>query len=238
MAEILEIHDSSIFDSKSQVIVNPVNCEGVMGKGLALEYKFRFPEMYKHYKSACERELLAPGRLLLYRDATPWIMSFPTKNRWKQPSRLGYIENGLRKLSSTYINKTISSIAFPKLGTAAGGLSWESVRQLIYQHLENLPNLSIEIFHYSPRAHDSLFERLYKDISCFGRDDFKSKCGISPGQADKLVEAIYNETIFSMSDLANVKGIGIRTLEKLYIYAGPNRAENKSIMPGEQLELF
>ncbi|MBK8981085.1 MAG: macro domain-containing protein [Ignavibacteria bacterium] len=148
MANIIEIN-GNIFESNSQTIVNTVNCVGVMGKGIALEFKKRYPEMFKVYAEQCKKGLIKPGILYLYKKSSPWILNFPTKNHWKHPSKLEYIELGLQKFSNEYQKKGIISIAFPLLGTMNGGLKWTDVKVLMYKYLSELENLDVEIYHYN-----------------------------------------------------------------------------------------
>lgn len=146
-----------IFSSKVQTIVNTVNCVGVMGAGIALEYKKRYPRMFSVYKQICDNKLLDVGKLFLYKselkdpnfgENEKWILNFPTKKDWRNPSELKYIEEGLRKFVDTYKEKGITSIAFPHLGCQNGGLDFESqVKPLMIKYLENL-DLEIEIYEY------------------------------------------------------------------------------------------
>lgn len=101
MSNILEL-EGDLFQSEAQTLVNTVNCYGVMGKGIALEFKKRFPEMFKIYVEQCEKKLIKPGILYLYKKTTPWILNFPTKNHWRYPSKLDYIKLGLEKFAETY----------------------------------------------------------------------------------------------------------------------------------------
>ena len=111
-----------IFDSDAQTIVNTVNCVGVMGKGIALQYKNKYPDMFIKYRDICNRNLLDVGKLWLYKDMDKWILNFPTKKHWKDPSEIEYLELGLQKFVDTYKEKGITSIAFPLLGANNGGL--------------------------------------------------------------------------------------------------------------------
>jgi len=127
-----------IFTSNAQVIVNPVNCKGHMGRGLALTFKQCYPEMFAVYQQECETGRLRIGHPTLYRDSTPWILNFPTKDDWRKPSKLEYIDRGLRYFVENYKQANITSIAFPKLGTLNGKLSWDEVGQLMAKYLDNL----------------------------------------------------------------------------------------------------
>lgn len=127
-----------IFTSQAQVTVNPVNCRGYMGRGLALAFKQRYPEMFAVYRKDCETGRLQIGHPTLYRDSTPWILNFPTKDDWREPSKLEYIDMGLRYFVDNYRQASIKSIAFPKLGTLNGKLSWDAVGPLMAKYLDNL----------------------------------------------------------------------------------------------------
>lgn len=138
-------NDWTIFDAPVQTIVNTVNCVGVMGKGLALEVKKRFPVVYVKYRRACDRREFDIGKLQLVRTPTTWILNFPTKKHWRSPSNLPDIEEGLKKFASTYKRKAITSIAFPPLGCGSGGLKWEDVRPLMEKYLAGLDGIDIYV---------------------------------------------------------------------------------------------
>ena len=123
----------NIFSSKCQTLVNTVNCVGVMGKGIALVHKLRYPQMYLEYKEHCKNKLIRIGSLWLYskQENAPWILSFPTKFHWKYPSKIEWIEQGLQKFVDTYEKKEITSIAFPLLGTHNGGLDINEVKNYL-----------------------------------------------------------------------------------------------------------
>ena len=134
-----------LFSSPAQVLVNTVNLDGVMGKGIALKFKKLYPEMFTKYQKFCENKMLEMGKLWLYKSEKKWILNFPTKIHWRNPSKIEYIEIGLQKFVAMYKEKNITSIAFPKLGCGNGGLKWEDVKPLMDYYLKNLP---IEIYIY------------------------------------------------------------------------------------------
>lgn len=142
---MIEYIEGDIFESPAQVIVNTVNTVGVMGKGLALSFKQRYPDMFESYKLACEKHQFTMGKLMLYQEADHWILLFPTKENWRNPSKLEYIEKGLMKFVNSYADKHISSIAFPKLGCGNGELNWDDVRPLMEKYLKKLP---IDVYIY------------------------------------------------------------------------------------------
>lgn len=134
----------SLFESPAQVLVNTVNTVGVMGKGIAKDFKKIFPDMFKEYQRLCESGKLQIGTLWLYKTANKWILNFPTKTTWRKPSRIEYIESGLKAFANGYAKYGISSIGFPPLGCGNGELDWEQeVQPLMEKYLKNLP---IDIF--------------------------------------------------------------------------------------------
>jgi O-acetyl-ADP-ribose deacetylase (regulator of RNase III)/uncharacterized protein YwgA len=136
----------NIFETKNKTLVNTVNCVGIMGKGIALEFKKRYPEMYTQYKSDCDHGRVKVGEPILYTDL--WgdsIVNFPTKKHWKSPSLLKDIEKGLDIFLEKYKEWDIKSVAFPPLGCGNGGLSWDDVGPLMYQKLSRL-DIPVEIY--------------------------------------------------------------------------------------------
>ena len=107
----------NLFESQAEVLVNTVNCVGVMGKGIALEFKKRYPQMFDEYARLCREGQILPGKPYLYTDLIGnKVLNFPTKDDWRTPSRLSYIQDGLEWFRSNYSKLGIKSIAFPPLG--------------------------------------------------------------------------------------------------------------------------
>ena len=131
--------EGNLFESPAEVLVNTVNTQGVMGKGIALQFKQLFPEMFRAYRSLCERGEIEIGSLWLYRTEHKSVLCFPTKREWRLPSKLEYVEAGLRSLLRTYEIANIHSIALPALGCGNGGLDFESqVRPLMERYLSKM----------------------------------------------------------------------------------------------------
>ena len=144
--------DYNLFDSDAQVLVNTVNTVGVMGKGIAKEFKKRYPEMFEKYKKICKSGRFKTGELWLYNipDSNRRVLNFPTKRHWRGRSKVEYIESGLEKFVRTYEEKGIASISFPMLGSSNGGLDWETqVKPLMEKYLKDLP-IEVRIHLYSP----------------------------------------------------------------------------------------
>jgi O-acetyl-ADP-ribose deacetylase (regulator of RNase III) len=136
-----------LFDSPATVLVNTVNTVGVMGKGIALTFKQLYPDMFRRYQSVCESGTLDVGKLWLFKSENKWILNFPTKKHWRNPSKLEYVEAGLSKFAAIYSEQRITSIAFPQLGCGNGELAWEQVRPLMVKYLQPLP-INIYVYLY------------------------------------------------------------------------------------------
>lgn len=139
-----------IFETDAAALVNTVNTVGVMGKGIALQSKRRFPDNYEAYRRACEAGDVTPGKMFVWRSdqlGNPqWIINFPTKRHWKGKSRLEDIEAGLRDLRRQISALRIESIAVPPLGCGNGGLDWSRVRPLIARALQDLDGVEVEVY--------------------------------------------------------------------------------------------
>ena len=141
--------NGSIFTSDMQVLVNTVNCFGAMGKGIALEYKTLYPDMYKKYRKFCLNGQLRIGQLYLWSNGINHVLNFPTKNHWKQDSSVHILEQGLINFVNTYKKRGVKSIAFPQLGCQNGGLNWDNqVKPLMEKYLSNL-DIPVEIWIYN-----------------------------------------------------------------------------------------
>lgn len=138
-----------IVDSQAEALVNTVNTVGVMGKGVALRFKQRFPENYRFYREACERGEVTPGKVLVFRTEClqpRYIINFPTKRHWRQKSRIEDIVAGLQDLVQRVRDLGICSIAIPALGCGHGGLRWADVRPLIENAFASLPDVHVEVY--------------------------------------------------------------------------------------------
>jgi O-acetyl-ADP-ribose deacetylase (regulator of RNase III) len=235
MHNIKEIK-GNIFNSKCQTIVNTVNCVGVMGRGIALEYKNRYPEMYEKYKKLCEEQKISSGTLWIYKTKDRWILNFPTKNHWRYPSKMEYIEKGLKKLKDTYHKKGIKSIAFPQLGVSSGGLDWENVRSLMKQYLSQM-NIPVEIYVYSNDLPDALFSEFLEMLKCNSPKELQMKMKINKKQVLNIINAINKGNINNFDSVQKTKGIGKKTIEKIYLFI--QNSNNTLIANAEkQLTLF
>lgn len=140
----------NLLDVKVEALVNTVNCVGVMGKGIALQFKQAFPKNYLNYKEAAEAGEIEPGRMFIFETAKAegpkYIINFPTKRHWKEKSKISYIKSGLLALVEEVKMRGIKSIALPPLGCGNGGLSWEEVSPLMHAAFAALPEVEIVLF--------------------------------------------------------------------------------------------
>jgi O-acetyl-ADP-ribose deacetylase (regulator of RNase III) len=142
------IKNGNIFESKCEAWCNPVNCISVMGAGLALAFKLKFPKMFKEYRRVCKEGKLRPGIIHVWENTNEhpkYVINFPTKDDLS-PSELVYISSGLLTLINTIEEKGIKSVALPGLGVGLGGLPWLDVKTLIDKFAEKLPDLIIEAY--------------------------------------------------------------------------------------------
>lgn len=203
-----------IFDAKAQVIVNTVNCKGVMGKGLALAFKQKYPDMFAVYERECQTGKLQIGRPTIYQKSTPWILNFPTKNHWRFPSKLEYIEEGLAFLTKQYKKAGITSIAFPKLGAQNGQLSWDDVGPLMAKYLSQL-DATVYIYiadgdieyQYDRAVEMKINEQIWLIFSelALSVDRLQQEVGLSAKEAKKVAEQRKIQAFKSLADLENVE---------------------------------
>lgn len=205
----------NIFNTKAQTVVNTVNCVGVMGKGIALVYKLRYPQMFDIYHDYCKRHLIGIGKLWLYKgdETDPWVLNFPTKLHWKYPSKIEYLEQGLKKFVDTYEERGITSVAFPMLGTHNGGLDKDTVRTLMVSYLSQC-NIPVEIYDYDPMASDDLYETFREKWLSIPYDELKKVTQIrQKRQIETIDNALRGDNLKSMISLILYPGIGIKTME-------------------------
>lgn len=237
-----KIEYGNMFTSKCQTLVNTVNCQGVMGAGIALEFKFRLPEMFEQYVDKCKNGEIDIGKSWLYK--TPlgtregrWVLNFPTKRQWRYPSRFQYLRAGLEDFIQTYQEKGIESIAFPVLGASNGGLDEDESLTVMQQYLERC-DIPVEIYRYDSTAIDDLFlEFKHKLVSNRDKTLLAKSMGVRVDRLNSILNVLNqpHSSINSLSQLATVQGIGSKTLEKCFRYVmdAPSRS-----MVAEQPSLF
>lgn len=209
--------EGNIFLSKVQTIVNTVNCVGVMGAGIAFEYRLRYPSMFEQYRKLCEEGKFEIGKLWIYKTDNRWILNFPTKKHWRQPSEEKYLRLGLEKFLNTYKERGISSIAFPLLGAQKGGLSPDLSMNIMREYLD-LSIIPVEIYLYSPTARDDLYEIFRDKFQNLDNEQIKASSGIRLQSIVAIRSALADPKVCQMNQLLAFKGIGEKTLEQAFKY--------------------
>jgi hypothetical protein len=167
-----------------------------MGKGIASEFKARQPEMFDAYKRICGRHLLEPGKLWLWKGTDFWTLNFPTKKHWRNPSRVEWIEAGLRKFVLHYKSLGIDEISFPRLGCGNGGLDWHEVRPLMERYLAPLP---IQVY-----IHDYMVDVGLPEHMEAVAQELRSRSP-SPKTFDGFVAAIFNAVSLANNRLTDIQ---------------------------------
>jgi O-acetyl-ADP-ribose deacetylase (regulator of RNase III) len=156
----VEIAKGDLLEQRVDAIVNAVNTVGVMGKGIALQFRRKWPANYKAYEAACKRKEVVPCKMFVFENGglvePKYIINFPTKRHWRQPSRMSDIECGLVDLVFQVKSLKIKSIAIPSLGCGNGGLSWSDVKSRIEAAFEELPEVNVKLF--APATDDRIRE--------------------------------------------------------------------------------
>jgi O-acetyl-ADP-ribose deacetylase (regulator of RNase III)/uncharacterized protein YwgA len=191
---MIRTEKGNLLQAKTEAIVNTVNTVGVMGKGIALQFKEAFPENFKLYAQAVKRGEVVIGKMFVYRnaqlDGVRYIINFPTKEHWTRPSRYDYIEKGLQDLMQVIRQYSIKSIAIPPLGCGNGGLDWKVVRGLIEEALSPLPDLEVVLYEPDSKVNAILAAQgSKKDIS------------LTPARAILLYLLFYYEALGEQASL-------------------------------------
>ena len=201
----------NIFTTKCQTIVNTVNCVGVMGAGIAYEFKIRHPDMFNKYKGFCDDRLINIGNLWIYKlddkklySGYEKILNFPTKDHWKYPTKKEYLEKGLQKFLDTYIKKNITSIAFPLLGASKGGMNEKDSIKIMEKYLSKC-DIPVEIWYFDPHAKDDLYDKFKNVFLNLSDTSIKEKSQLRIDAINKVKKALKRDDVNSLSGLLSVK---------------------------------
>jgi len=210
---MIHYSDYSVFSEDTQTIVNTVNCVGVMGAGLALEFKLRYPEMYRDYVDRCRRKEIKIGRPCLYRNhINPWILNFPTKYHWRYTSKMEWIEEGLEYFVSNYSGAGIKSIAFPQLGCRNGRLNWTDVKEVMEGYLSQVETpvyICLDKLDKPDSIESKMVENLNKvTLPCLTKDIKMKK---------QTAEILLNTLpVRRFREILKIKGLGKTSYEKIF----------------------
>lgn len=215
----------NIFNSNAMAIVNTVNCVGAMGKGIALDFKLRYPEMFQEYQKICFKHMLKPGQILPYTKAKPIILNFAIKDDWKDPSKIEWIEETLEKFVRHYRSMGITSIAFPWMGAMNGGIPLEIIKQITRKYLSSLEDIDVEIYEFDPDVPCHLYQTLQKIVKedRYQFIQLEEMSGIKARYWVKIYDAVNDEKTKSINNLCHylVNGkriIGKTNIERLFVF--------------------
>lgn len=217
MSNIKEIK-GNIFDTSCQTIVNTVNCQWFMWKWLALEYKYRFPEMVNEYMRYCSSGRLNIGILQIWKESTPRIINFPTKFHRKFPSKMEYIEKGLQYFVGHYKERWITSVAFPRLWASLWWLERDDVKKIMFTYLENL-DIDIEIYEYDPHGSDRLFDVFKDKLIKLSPQQAAKEIWIPMTKMEVLQRGILDGSIKNMWNIQGLDKFWEETIKKIYQFA-------------------
>jgi O-acetyl-ADP-ribose deacetylase (regulator of RNase III) len=200
-----------------------------MGAGLALEFALRYPNMYKDYQEKCEKNEIAVGCMNYYYEDGKVIVNFPTKWHFKYPSKIEWIENGLKDFIITYKKQGITSVAFPKLGTLNGGLEWEKVKNLMEEYLSKI---DIPVFIcLDEEGAEGLEKDMLQVFHKLTMGELKNVVKLTQKQQQGLMN---KKNFYRFWQIKEVEGIGITTYAKIFQYC-KKKAEG---LVAEQLNFF
>ena len=215
----------NLFNSNAMAIVNTVNCVGAMGKGIALDFKLRYPEMFKEYQKICFKHILKPGQILPYTKSTPIILNFAIKDDWKDPSRVVWIEQTLQKFVDNYHSMGITSVAFPWMGAMNGGLPFETIQSLTRKYLSTLDDIDIEVYDFDPDVPCALYNALVYIVNenKFTPSELEEVSNIKARYWVKIIDAVKDTHTKSINNLCHyiVNGkriIGKTNIERLFVF--------------------
>ena len=227
---MIEICKGLIFNDSCKSLVNTVNCDGFMGKGIALEFKLRFPKMFNQYKEDCKNNLIKIGKIRSYEENGFTIYNFPTKDSYKMPSEIDYVVRGLKDLSKIITDRDLKCISMPFLGTHNGGLNQSEVLDIMRSQLSSVNSL-IKIYDFDSNIMDNTIISLKQKLE--SEEDLV--LGLTEEQSDQILKLINHNNLRRLSDLKKIKGIGDSGISK--IYAALRENDIKDINES-QLKLF
>ncbi|HCT64530.1 MAG TPA: Appr-1-p processing protein [Lachnospiraceae bacterium] len=235
---MLKYYEGTVFNSNAKTLVNTVNCFGVMGAGIALEFKLRYPEMFIKYQEMCKNGEYKVGRPKLHKLEEIQILNFPTKNHWKAPSKLEWIEEGMKYFSLNYKEANINSIAFPKLGTSNGGLKWDTVKPIMEKYLGELEDIEITICLDDLSEAEGIEKKMVDDINSLPFEQIKKDFKLNKKQSEIIENVLPINRFWKISTL---QGVGEKTYEKLFSYFynkySTEKTDTQQVIY-EQLSLF
>ena len=230
---MIKYYDGTVFNVDASAIVNTVNCVGVMGAGIALEFMLRYPDMYLDYEKKCDDKRIMTGKVDYYRNEDGMvIINFPTKWHFKYPSKLTWIEQGLKDFVQTYKQYDLDSVAFPRLGTSKGGLNWSEVKILMEKYLSDLDitvYICLDNLGYAEGIEKAMLER----FNALEPAELKKIAKLNSKQIDNIRSRMPYKKFWHISE---TESVGIKTYSNLFRYFYEMATQKKGIQ--EQTTLF
>lgn len=230
---MIRYFEGTVFNVDTRAIVNTVNCTGVMGAGIALEFMLRYPNMYEDYEAKCNDKKIMIGKIDYFKNSDDRIIvNFPTKWHFKYPSKLIWIEKGLQDFVKTYEKQGVTSIAFPKLGTNNGGLNWQDVKILMEKYLSNL-DIEIYICLDNKKEAEGLEKIMLDKFNEIDIEKFSKIVKLNVAQKKNIEKNMPYDRFWKISD---TESVGKKTYSNIFKhFYDLARGKDKDI---EQLVLF
>ena len=212
---MLKYLEGTVFNIDAHALVNTVNCIGIMGAGIALEFKLRYPLMFEDYEAKCNQKQITTGNVYYYKnDDGKTIINFPTKWHFKYPSQLIWIEQGLQDFVKTYKQHGITSVAFPKLGTSNGGLHWEDVKRVMEKYLSNL-DIDVNICLDSVKEAEGIEKQMLDKFNLMSIIQLADKVKLSSKQKEEIRSTMPYTRFWKIRE---TESIGIKTYSSMFKY--------------------
>lgn len=224
---MIKVTDSTVFNTNADCIVNTINCVGVMGRGIALEFALRYPELENQYIEQCQNKQIHTGRVYFYEIDGQKIINFPTKFHFKYPSQIEWIEQGLKYFVDNYERWNIKSIAFPLLGASNGGLDPKEVEKLMIEYLSPLP---IDVYICHSKLVEGKELEMIESFKQLNVNDLKKHMRLTKKQIASLKNL--QSSIKRFADILDAEGVGIDTYKAIFrlLYCGEfHGAEQSSL---------
>lgn len=212
---MLKYYKGTVFNTPAKTLVNAVNCVGVMGAGIALEFKLRYPNMFQDYKKKCSNGEYNIGVLEIFEEGEITILNFPTKKHWRYPSKIEWIEEGLKYFTDNYKRLNIKSVAFPKLGSSNGGLKWEDVKELMEKYLSDL-EIEVYICLDELEEAEGIEKKMLDFIANATTEELMDKLHLRRSSIDNIKSA---SNVKRFWHIGKSEGISAKVYEKIFLYA-------------------
>ncbi|MBS3973012.1 MAG: macro domain-containing protein [Erysipelotrichia bacterium] len=211
---MIKYSTGTVFNVECDARVNTVNCLGVMGAGIALEYKLRYPEMFEEYKEKCLKKFIKLGKVDYWSTNQEIIVNFPTKYDFRYPSELKWIEYGLIDFLDTYKTLNINRVAFPKLGVGNGELDWIDVKRLMEMYLNDIELEVIICLDEDKKASGKELDM----VTAFNKINLENTCKKINLTKKQIMKLNDSRPITRFRELLSVNSIGAKSYENLFRY--------------------